>query len=57
MTEKICTCDPVQGNIKPSEAVDFIKPDGRIYARYHRDCEVHGFKRLNQDVVNKESSG
>lgn len=47
MTEKkICSCDPVQGNIKPSEAVDIIRSDGKIMARYHRDCEAHGYKRL-----------
>lgn len=50
MTEKkICTCDPIQGNIKASEAIDFIRPDGKIAARYHKDCEAHGFKRLDQE--------
>lgn len=49
MAEKICTCDPVQGNIKSSEALDFIGLDGKIIARFHKDCEVHGFKRFQTE--------
>jgi hypothetical protein len=52
--EKICSCDPVQGNIKPSEAVDFIRPDGKIVARYHKDCAVHGFKRIENEDTNDQ---
>jgi hypothetical protein len=50
--EKICSCDPIQGNIKPSEAVDFIRPDGKIVARYNKDCAVHGFKRIETEEIN-----
>jgi hypothetical protein len=42
--EKICICNPVQSEIKASEAVDFIGPDGKITARYAKNCDVHGYK-------------
>ena len=45
-TKNICTCNPIQSEIKPDEAVDFIRMDGKIVARYHKECECHGFKRL-----------
>lgn len=55
MTEqKNCTCNPHQSEIKPDEAIDFIRPDGKIVARYQKDCVVHGFKRLTEDGEKSE---
>ena len=51
--EKICSCD-LQSNIKHTEAIDFINQAGKIYARYHRDCAVHGFKRLTESETQSE---
>jgi predicted glycosyl hydrolase (DUF1957 family) len=46
--EKICSCNPSQSEIKADEAIDFIRNNNQIYARYHKDCAVHGFKRLTE---------
>ena len=56
MSEKICTCNPKQGEIKNTEAVDFIRPDGIIYARFDKNCDVHGIKKeiINGDTTKRE---